>query len=71
MNGPTPIMSIMFRAVALPRPIPRINVGELPAGSWDFGMIEKKLPEHRARHQEKRRSELRLEYFLGYGLIHF
>ena len=29
MNGPTPIMSIMFSAVALPRPMPRIRVGEL------------------------------------------
>ena len=28
MNGPTPIMSIMFSAVALPRPMPRIRVGE-------------------------------------------
>src|SRR5580658_7603524 len=29
MNGPTPIMSIMFSAVALPSPIPRINRGWL------------------------------------------
>src|SRR5208337_2843951 len=28
MNGPTPIMSIMFSAVALPSPIPRMRVGE-------------------------------------------
>ena len=28
MNGPTPIMSIMLSAVALPRPIPRIRLGE-------------------------------------------
>ena len=27
MNGPTPIMSIMFSAVALPTPIPRIRAG--------------------------------------------
>jgi hypothetical protein len=25
MNGPTPIMSIMFSAVAVPRPMPRIS----------------------------------------------
>ena len=29
MNGPTPIMSIMLSAVALPRPMPRIRPGEL------------------------------------------
>ena len=28
MNGPTPIMSIMFRAVAPPNPTPRIKCGE-------------------------------------------
>jgi len=27
INGPTPIMSIMFNAVAPPKPIPRINRG--------------------------------------------
>ena len=30
MNGPTPIMSIMFRAVALETPMPRIRVW----GAW-------------------------------------
>src|SRR5580704_6157751 len=29
MNGPTPIMSIMLSAVALPSPIPRMRPGEL------------------------------------------
>src|SRR5580692_8786456 len=29
MNGPTPIMSIMLSAVALPNPIPRMRPGEL------------------------------------------
>jgi hypothetical protein len=29
MNGPTPIMSIMLSAVALPSPIPRIKPVEL------------------------------------------
>ncbi len=28
MKGPTPIMSIMFSAVALVRPMPRINSGD-------------------------------------------
>ncbi len=28
MNGPTPIMSIMLSAVALPSPTPRIRCGE-------------------------------------------
>ncbi len=28
MNGPTPIMSIMFSAVALHSPIPRMRLGE-------------------------------------------
>jgi hypothetical protein len=32
MNGPTPIMSIMLSAVALPSPIPRIRPGELLSG---------------------------------------
>src|SRR5277367_1333908 len=40
MNGPTPIMSIMFSAVAPPRPIPRISgapgFGEL---CMDFGLL--------------------------------
>src|SRR5277367_4146358 len=30
MNGPTPIMSSMFRATALPRPMPRISWGDSP-----------------------------------------
>jgi hypothetical protein len=29
MNGPTPIMSIMFIAVALQRPMPRMRVGDV------------------------------------------
>ena len=29
MNGPTPIMSIMFKAVASRRPTPRISSGEV------------------------------------------
>ena len=33
MNGPTPIMSIMFSAVALETPMPRIRVWEL---RWSF-----------------------------------
>ena len=32
MNGPTPIMSIMFRAVALPRLMPRTS----PSGWAEF-----------------------------------
>ena len=37
MNGPTPIMSIMFRAVALPTPIPRISGGRsLAVGRWSL-----------------------------------
>jgi len=38
MNGPTPIMSIMLRAVALPRPMPRMRVGELEADSVGGGI---------------------------------
>jgi hypothetical protein len=29
MNGPTPIMSIIFIAVALHRPMPRMRVGDV------------------------------------------
>ncbi len=35
MNGPTPIMSIMFSAVALPRLIPRMSCGELLSADWE------------------------------------
>src|SRR6266852_162414 len=38
MKGPTPIMSIMFRAVALPRPTPRMRVGEVEADSVGDGI---------------------------------
>src|SRR5258707_5954676 len=40
MNGPTPIMSIMFSAVALPRPMPRIR-GEslLVVGRWSLADV--------------------------------
>ena len=44
MNGPTPIMSIMFSAVAVPNPIPRMSgvlIGELSVGvgivEWGLG----------------------------------
>src|SRR5579864_1724591 len=39
MNGPTPIMSIMFIAVALHRPMPRMRVGDVDdvcAGEFIF-----------------------------------
>ena len=40
MNGPTPIMSIMFSAVALLTPIPRMRAGEeeasLVVGRWSL-----------------------------------
>jgi len=32
MNGPTPIMSIMFSAVADPSPIPRMRLGDPAPG---------------------------------------
>ena len=40
MNGPTPIMSIMLSAVAVPRPIPRIRPGELEALCSGSDMME-------------------------------
>src|SRR2546430_183783 len=43
MNGPTPIMSIMLSAVALPRPIPRIRPGELEADSDEDPIVVETL----------------------------
>ena len=40
MNGPMPIMSIMLRAVALPRPMPRIRSGEEVSWGWGSGSME-------------------------------
>ena len=37
MNGPTPIMSIMFSAVAVPRPTPRIS-WSLVVGRWSLAI---------------------------------
>ena len=38
MKGPTPIMSIMFRAVALPTPIPRISGLWSLLRCWESGV---------------------------------
>src|SRR2546430_14563312 len=40
INGPTPIMSIMFSAVAEPSPMPRMSCG-LVSGSPSSGMVMK------------------------------
>ena len=43
MNGPTPIMSIMLSAVALPRPIPRMRWGD-----WGFVVSRSSLAGRRS-----------------------
>src|SRR5579862_4760749 len=59
MNGPTPIMSIMFSAVALPRPMPRIRLGEL-VDSCEVCIFVEPLLRTSSYHEEERHSQPRL-----------
>src|SRR5260370_16744169 len=60
MNGPTPIMSIMLSAVALPRPMPRMRLDEVVSDSVGHSLFVDTFLATPSHHQEKNLNQLTL-----------